>query len=704
MPQQKAAKSPPKQKNLPPEKKAAPNSDAIRFRVDELPSCIHPETARALARLVRSRGAISWRWSFGTGERAVLRHRRPIPASEWAERHRVVHLSSRPGPWRNQVTPYAAGVMDAAFFPSVRTVSMMKCPQSAGTEAVHNCIGYTIDRAPGPVLYVYPDETTARENAQDRIIPMLHASPRLREYLTGMADDLSALRIKMSHLTIYMAWSGSAARLGNKPIRYLVLDELDKYQGSKKEASAEALAEKRVITWGKRAIVWKLSTPTVVDGPIDRAFKQSEARFRYYVVCPHCGCEVLMDFEHIRWPSDCNDPVKLLSRSLGQYECQHCKAGWDDATRDLAVRNGLWREETSGLALADHLERERPISVGFHIPAWISPFVSLSEIAAKALEYELAPTLEALKDLQNNYKAEPWEAQFERRTEDAILALCDDRPRGRVPGPLPPEKDGDMPIERVVALIAAVDTQLRYFRYVIRAIGYGEAAESWLVQEGVAPNLQALDELFWHSEYLDALDRPFKVKAVIIDAMGELQRTAQVYAWAARNRGRVFPAQGVHSPSSPVSFAPQEYFPGPRGERVKIPGGLLLYKVDTTLFKGTLASKLSIAPADPGAFHLHSDPESLAAYAREMSAEVWDPEKNIWDNPHGRPNHAWDCEYMLLALAWMMNLSKRKQPENGKSEKPKRAPMPVPISQPGVSRSAGVPRSIGDRLGSLRRG
>lgn len=123
---------------------------------------------------------------------------------------------------------------------------------------------------------------------------------------------------------------------------------------------------------------------------------------------------------------------------------------------------------------------------------------------------------------------------------------------------------------RVVAVIAAVDTQLRYFRYVIRAFGYGETAESWLVQEGVAPNLEALDELFWKSAYLDALDRPFKVKAVMIDAMGEPQRTAQVYAWAPRNRGPVFPAQGVHSPASPITFAPQEYFPGPRGERVRI--------------------------------------------------------------------------------------------------------------------------------------
>ena len=210
-----------------------------------------------------------------------------------------------------------------------------------------------------------------------------------------------------------------------------------------------------------------------------------------------------MDFEQIRWPDDCTDPVQILSRSLGVYVCQHCNASWIDADRDLAVRNGIWREESSGLELRQHLEQHRPISVGFHIPAWISPFVSLSEIAAKALEYRLTPTLELLKDLQNNYKAEPWEAEFERRDEDMILALCDDRPRGTVPGPVPPARESDTPQERVAAVLAAVDTQLRYFRYVIRAFGYGEGAESWLIQEGVAPTLEALDELFWRAEYLD---------------------------------------------------------------------------------------------------------------------------------------------------------------------------------------------------------
>ena len=38
---------------------------------------------------------------------------------------------------------------------------------------------------------------------------------------------------------------------------------------------------------------------------------------------------------------------------------------------------------------------------------------------------------------------------------------------------------------------------------------------------------------------------------------------------------------------TPVAYTPQEYFPDPKGERVKIPGGILPHKVDTTMFKGT---------------------------------------------------------------------------------------------------------------------
>ena len=53
---------------------------------------------------------------------------------------------------------------------------LQKPADVAARSAGHNIVEYCIDCLPGPVMYVFPDELTARENAKDRIIPMIEAS------------------------------------------------------------------------------------------------------------------------------------------------------------------------------------------------------------------------------------------------------------------------------------------------------------------------------------------------------------------------------------------------------------------------------------------------------------------------------------------------------------------------------------------------
>ena len=138
----------------------------------------------------------------------------------------------------------------------------------------------------------------------------------------------------------------------------------------------------------------------------------------------------------------------------------------------------------------------------------------------------------------------------------------------------------------------------------------------------------------------------------------------------------MFPWQGVRSMTQPYTPAPQEYFPDVRGNKVRIPGGLMLWRCDTTFYKSDLSHKLGIAPDDPGAFHLHSGEGGiLEQYAREMCAEVWDDEKMAWLNPHHRPNHYWDCETMIQALAHILNVRQLKRPEE------KRETRSVPVRQ-----------------------
>ncbi len=589
--------------------------------------------------------------AFSPGERRALRFSKPMPVSAWAEKFRVVENSSICGRWQNVFTPYLVGIMDATNLPGVETVIICKSPQTGGSESGHNLVGYCIDRLPGPVMYVFPDELTARENAQDRIIPMITSSPRLLSYMTGVGDDASSLRIKLQHMTISLAWSGSVSRLGNKPVRVLILDELDKYANPKNEARSEDLAEKRTTTWRSRRKIMKISTPTTENGPIWKAFsEEANARFRYWVRCPHCEEMQLMTFDNLTWPNkDGKDEPKsedVLSRKLAWYACPHCGACWTDTDRDRAVRRGEWREEESGMGMYDYIAAYRPVKVAFHVPAFLSYFVSLSEIARAYLKYKETGEMAALRNFNNQYLAEPWAEQYEERDEEEIFRLCDDRPRGTVPGPLPETPD----IPRVSCLLAGIDTQKGYFRYVIRAWGFGESLESWLVQCGAVASFFDLEQLLFGSVYRDAAGHEYRVAGAMIDAMGN--RTREVYAWAVHHRGFVFPWQGKRSMSSPYSMSPIEYFPGIMGNKVKIPGGLTLFQCDTTYFKSGLAQKLMIQPNDPGAFHLHSNEGgSLDGYGKEMCAEIWDDKTMAWVNPMERPNHYWDCEVMCLALA-----------------------------------------------------
>lgn len=622
-------------------------------------------------------------------ERRLCRYRKPEPVSRWTEKNRVLKGGSIPGRWQNIFTPYLVGIMDAAIWPGVETVIICKSPQTGGSEAGHNLVGWCIDYNPGAVMYVYPDENTARDNARDRIIPMLQESPRLRSFLTGRDDDVSASRINLVHMPIYTAWSGSVSRLGNKPIRTLILDELDKYQDPRNEATSEALAEKRTTTWRSRRHVFKISTPTTEEGPIWRAFTtEAGARFDYWVKCPHCGLMLLMDFDRIAWPGKNTekepDPEKVLAGKEAWYACQHCGSVWNDEDRNLAVRAGQWRERSGGLELFSYLAASRPVKLGFHIPAWLSYFVSLSEIAALALECKKYGRLEDIRELQNQYKAEPWSPDITGRSDAEILALCDDRPRGFLPVSRP-----------VSCLLAGVDTQGQseergYFPYVIRAWGYGEDEESWLVACGNAKNLRELDAILWETKYHDANGKSMAVRACMLDAMG--RRTPEIYRYAIGRRGLVFPWKGEKAMAQPYAASLQEYYTDIRGSRVRIPGGLNLWRCDTTFFKSDLARRLGIAPNMPGAFHLHSNAEGgLNEYAKEMCAEVWDDSKMGWVNPKQRPNHFWDCEVMCLALAHILNVRFTKE-DDAAPAKAARRPRRDPARE-----------SIADKIGRWRR-
>ena len=274
--------------------------------------------------------------------------------------------------------------------------------------------------------------------------------------------------------------------------------------------------------------------------------------------------------------------------------------------------------------------------------------MSLRECAAAFLKGRKDKT--ALKDFMNSFKGEPWRNITVERKEDRILALRDDRPRGRVPGR-----------GVAAALFAGVDTQDNGFFYRVRAFGWGMEQESWGVREGELDSFEALAQVLWNEQYLDADGNEYHVRLAIMDAMGH--RTSQVYDFVRMHPGKIIAAQGVDNRRmiKPLSWTNIDYYPG---TSKVIPGGIRLLRIDVNHYKNDLAAKLEINPEDPGAFHLHS--EATEEYARHMCAEYLDDEKQIWVCPSGKANHYWDCEVYAMVAADLLRV--RYWPKPGERE------------------------------------
>ncbi len=620
---------------------------------------------------------VSFRWS--SAERNVFRKRKPVAVSDWAERHRVVTRGPLQGSrFRRETQPALCDIMDAAYFPGVQYITVCASPQTGKSFVVDTCIGYGIDRDPGPVLYVYPDENTGTENLRDRIIPMIKQSVRLRSYMTKGVDDVSGRRVNLQHMQLYIGWSGSPTSLGNKSIKHLVQDEVDKYPrvASKKEASPIDLAEARTTVYrymGRK--IWKVSTPTTPDGPIwVSLMTEVQVIFDRFVCCPDCGTLQLMEFGQIKWPEEVRDPELILAGDLAWYECIHCGSRWSDHKRNAAVRFGKWlarprtedgrqREEAvqlevrgqrsevsekqteQPLELLEYLRKHKPLKIGFHLPSWVSRWVGLSEVAAAFLKSKGDRV--ALRNWNNKHRAMPWKDWTIERQEDKILRLRDDRPSGIVPSG-----------GKVAALVAGVDTQDNGFYYRVRAFGWGLEQESWGVSLGFVDSFEALRRVLFDHEYRDVDGLKYVVRLAVQDSQGH--KTTEVYDFVRMRQGRMWAAQGVDTRrmSTPLSWSNIEFYPG---TKKPIPGGIRLLRHDANHWKQRISDKLNINPEDPGAFHLEA--EATEEYARHLCAEHLDPDKQIWVCPAGRPNHYWDCEVLCFVAAEVLMVRRWPKPE-----------------------------------------
>ena len=192
-----------------------------------------------------------------------------LTVSQWAQSHRMLSATSsaEPGRWRNERTPYLVEVMNclSASHPARRIV-FMKGSQLGATECGNNWLGYIIDHAPGPILFVQPTVDLAKSESKQRIAPMIEETGVLRDLVSEARERDSGNTILLKEFRggiLAMTGANSAKALRRMPARYLFLDEVDGYPGDVGgEGDPVAIAEKRTSTFPRRKI-FLVSTPTI---------------------------------------------------------------------------------------------------------------------------------------------------------------------------------------------------------------------------------------------------------------------------------------------------------------------------------------------------------------------------------------------------------------------------------------------------------
>ena len=541
-----------------------------------------------------------------------------ITVSEWAEEYRVLDTksSAMPGAWSNSVAPYLTGIMDEFNNYETEEIIFCKPTQVGGTEALQNMIGYIVMQDPSPTMIVYPTDVLAKSISENRLQPMFRSTPELKKKYD---ENSSVLELQFEGMYISLVGSNSPSGLASKPIRFLMMDEVDKYPGaSNKEADPIKLARERTKTFHNRKI-YITSTPTIKNGHIWKAKESADIEKHYFVPCPHCGEYIEFKFSNIRFPDE--EGMSYVDRAeLSAYVCQKCGCIISDNDKHSMLRLGEWRTVRRSTKYAR--------TVAFWINTLYSPFVRWSQIAKEFLPSKDDP--EQFQNFVNSWLAEPWEDTKLKTNAELVMERQTELPALVVPS-------------WAKMLTAGVDVQENSLYWTIRA--WGDFLTSQNIAHGQALSFDEIDRVM-NLEYYTEEGTPFIVRLCLVDSGDQ---TDMVYDFCVLHSDWALPVKG----SSHAQLS--HYKLSKINREGSSANGMTLVLVDGGKYKDMIAGRMQ-KPNGKGSWMVYEGCDE--EYAQQVTAEhKVNVKKNgvvrqEWQQKYSHgDNHLLDCEVYALAAA-----------------------------------------------------
>lgn len=583
----------------------------------------------------------------------VLRPVEQLPVSEWAEKFRILPDSnSIPGPWRNSVTPYLVEIMDAFSDDMIEEIDFIKPTQVGGTSAMENMLGSLIQQDPAPTMVVYPSDELAERTVESKLEPMIYKCKDLANKYRK--NDSKKLALKFTDMTVYLTGANSPADLASTNIRFLFLDEVDKFPGAtKKEADPVSLARERTKTFFDRKI-FMASTPTLKTGHIWKAKEAAEVEKHYFVPCPHCGQFIELKFAQIKWPSKDDVPENTDRAEMAAYVCQACGCVITDQDKGKMLRGGRWQVVRQ--------TNQHPKSVAFWMNTLYSPFTRFSEIAREFMRSKDDPDL--FHNFVNSWLAEPWEDTKLKTNADMVAERQTDTPEWILP-------------TWTKLITGGVDVQENCLYWTIRA--WGDYMTSQNIAHGQATSMGEVERIMNTEFSLPGSGEKLVVSLALVDSGDQ---TDAVYEFCLINSEWALPCKGTptmqsHYRLSTVNKAGSRAF------------GMTLVLVDGGKYKDLIAARMRKANGT-GSWMVYQGCDQ--EYAEQVTAEhkiterAGGKEAQRWvlKSSHA-DNHYLDCEVYAAAAADVLGVRslflQDRTEEKAQEVKKQTVPAPAPQGQ-----------------------
>lgn len=327
-----------------------------------------------------------------------------IAPSAFAEAEIFLPSSSNPIPGPLRLATYQRDLVDAIADDDVDTIVLMLSSQVGKSLSVNAQLAHCIACSPGPILHVSPVGQQSEEFVRERFDPLVGSSPTLRALIgtgqikrkgsTGGADSLRGKSFPGGMLAF--ASSHKAAELAAKPIKYLFLDEVDRFaQSAGPEGCPIQIALKRTTAYeGKGRKVVLVSTPTTRNVSRINAWYLRGDQRKFMVTCPERGCGHVgpLSFKNLHW-----NPGEPKTAYLS---CEGCGVEIDEARRRDMLDTGKWVATAIG----------EPGIRSFHLNELASKFSTLARVAEQS---EAAKTPLERQVFHNTCLAEVFDAGTE---------------------------------------------------------------------------------------------------------------------------------------------------------------------------------------------------------------------------------------------------------------------------------------------------